>query len=202
MRLITPHPTRRIRPLFVTVLALLAIAFIAISFIASPSSALTNNGSIVTLGAPLTENFDTLASTGTGIAWADNTTIPGWYSSRVTYNSGTGSSNAGALYSFGVAGTNPVTDRALGSVGSGATGTVFYGARFVNNTGNTITSLDVSYNGEQWRNGGSSNATPGVAQTAVTTHWISRVLSSAQRLPLLSMATQPRIALQNLPRSR
>ena len=167
MRLISPlHPTRRVRPFFVIVPALLAIAFIAISFIASPSSALTNNGSIITLGAPLTENFDTLASTGTGIAWADNTTIPGWYSSRVTYNSGTGSSNTGALYSFGVAGTNPVTDRALGSVGSGGTGTIFYGARFINNTGNTITSLDVSYFGEQWRNGGSSNATPGIPQTA------------------------------------
>ncbi|HVF22644.1 MAG TPA: lamin tail domain-containing protein, partial [Pyrinomonadaceae bacterium] len=114
----------------------------------------------------MTENFDTLASTGTGIAWADNATIPGWYSSRVTYNSGTGSSNTGALYSFGIAGTNPVTDRALGSVGSGGTGTIFYGVRFVNNTGNTVTSLDVSYVGEQWRNGGSSTATPSVAQTA------------------------------------
>ncbi|HEV2837162.1 MAG TPA: Calx-beta domain-containing protein, partial [Pyrinomonadaceae bacterium] len=107
-----------------------------------------------------------MASTGTGLAWTDNSTIPGWYSSRTTYNSGTGSSNTGALYSFGVAGTNPVTDRALGSVGSGGTGTVFWGARFVNNTGNTITSLDVSYNGEQWRTGGSSNATPSIAQTA------------------------------------
>lgn len=166
MRLISPvSSTRRVRPFFVTVLALFALTFIAISFIGSPSSALTNNGSITTVGAPLTENFDTLASTGTGIAWADNATIPGWYSSRVTYNSGTGSSNAGALYSFGVAGTNPATDRALGGVASGGTGTIFYGARFINNTGNTITSLDISYNGEQWRTGGSSTATPSVAQT-------------------------------------
>src|SRR5262249_24802343 len=49
----------------------------------------------------LVENFDTLVSTGTGVAWTDNSTIPGWYSTRTTYNSGTGSSNAGALYSFG-----------------------------------------------------------------------------------------------------
>lgn len=176
MRLIRPfHTSRTIRafvaklnkvPAFITLLAVFSLAFIAISFIASPSSALTNNGSITTVESPLTENFDTLASTGTGIGWADNATIPGWYSSRVTYNSGTGSSNAGALYSFGVAGTNPVTDRALGSVGSGSTGTIFYGVRFVNNTGNTITSLDVNYNGEQWRTGGSSSATPSVAQTA------------------------------------
>ena len=146
-------------------LSLFLLTAIAISYVASPSSALTNNGSITTLESPLTENFDTLASTLTGITWTDNTTIPGWYSSRVTYNTGTGTSNAGALYSFGVAGANPVTDRALGSVASGGTGTIFYGVRFVNNTGNTINSLDVSYVGEQWRTGGSSNATPSVAQT-------------------------------------
>ena len=109
-------------------------------------------------GVPLTENFDTLASAGTGIAWADNSTIPGWYSTRTAYNSGTGSSNTGALYSFGVAGTNPVTDRALGSVASGGTGTVFQAARLTNNTGGAITSLDVSYTGEQWRNGGNATA--------------------------------------------
>ena len=136
------------------------------SLLTSSSSALTNNGSITTLGAPLTENFDTLASTGTGIVWTDNSTIPGWYSSRVTYNSGTGSSNTGALYSFGIAGTNPVTDRALGSVGSGGTGTIYWGAKLTNNTGSTITSIDLSYVGEQWRTGGSSTATPSVAQLA------------------------------------
>ncbi|HET9479554.1 MAG TPA: lamin tail domain-containing protein, partial [Pyrinomonadaceae bacterium] len=162
MRLICPV----LSPRLLLILCGFVLSVLIISLITSPSSALTNNGSITTLEAPLTENFDTLASTGTGIAWTDNSTIPGWYSSRVTYNSGTGSSNAGALYSFGVAATNPVTDRALGSVGSGSTGTVFWGVRFVNNTGNTITSLDVNYNGEQWRTGGSSSATPSVAQTA------------------------------------
>jgi uncharacterized protein len=147
-------------------LLLILAASIAVLALQPSTSALTNNGIITTMGAPLTENFNTLASTGTGIAWADNSTIPGWYSSRITYNSGTGSSNTGALYSFGVAGVNPVTDRALGSVGSSGTGTVFWGARFINNTGDTITSLNVSYIGEQWRSGGSSSATPSVAQTA------------------------------------
>jgi predicted extracellular nuclease len=146
-------------------LALVALAVFAISLLTPTSSALTNNGTITTFDVPLIENFDSLASTGTGIAWTDNSTIPGWYSTRATYNSGTGSSNAGALYSFGVEGTNPVTDRALGGIASGTTGTFYWGARFVNNTGNTITSLEVSYIGEQWRNGGSSSADPGVAQT-------------------------------------
>jgi hypothetical protein len=131
---------------------------LGIATLVRPSAALTNGGSIAALGVLLTENFDTLATTGTNLTWTDNSTIPGWYSTRTTYNSGTGSSNTGALYSFGVAGTNPVTDRALGSVASGGTGTVFQAARLTNNTGSTITSLDISYAGEQWRNGGNTSA--------------------------------------------
>ena len=128
------------------------------SKIARPSFAIINGGSVTALDVALTENFDALASTGTGIAWIDDSTSPGWWSSRVNYSSGTGSSNTGALYSFGVAGTNPVTDRALGSVASGGTGTVFQATRLMNNTGATIGSLDVSYVGEQWRNGGNAAA--------------------------------------------
>ncbi|HEX2845020.1 MAG TPA: Ig-like domain-containing protein [Chitinophagaceae bacterium] len=97
------------------------------------------------------QDFSTLAGTGTAIPWTDNSTISGWYSSRMVYNSGNGGSNAGALYSFGSTGSS---DRSLGSIGSGSTGTIYYGARFVNNTGGPITSLKISYKGEQWRNGG------------------------------------------------
>ncbi len=112
--------------------------------------------SLTMLGSAYTQNFDSLAQAGTNIAWTDNTTIVGWYATRTTYNAGTGSSNTGAMYSFGVLGANPVTDRALGGVGSGGTGTFYWAARFVNNTGSTITSLDVSYMGEQWRDGGAA----------------------------------------------
>ncbi|MEP6915955.1 MAG: Ig-like domain-containing protein, partial [Acidobacteriota bacterium] len=120
--------------------------------------AITNGGSITALDVPLTENFDTLAAAGTNAAWTDNSTIPGWYATRPTYNAGTGSSNTGALYSFGVAGTNSLSDRALGSVASGGTGTLFQAVRLTNNTGSTITSLAISYVGEQWRNGGNTSA--------------------------------------------
>jgi uncharacterized protein len=139
-------------------LSVLLVLATVIARLIPPSSALTNSGVITVLDTPLTENFDSLASTGTGIAWVDNSTIPGFYSTRATYNPGTGSSNAGSLYSFGVAGTNPVTDRALGSVASGATGTIYTAARLTNSTGSTISSLDISYVGEQWRNGGNVNA--------------------------------------------
>jgi uncharacterized repeat protein (TIGR01451 family) len=117
--------------------------------------------SLSTTGVPVTQNFDGLANTGTNITWTDNSTIAGWYSTRVAYNSGTGSSNAGALYSFGAA---SAADRALGGIGSGGTGTFYWAVRLVNNTGNPLSSLDISYMGEQWRDGGA--ATP-VAQTMV-----------------------------------
>ncbi len=109
--------------------------------------------SVTSLGTPVAQNFDTLAATGTNIPWTDNSTLPGWYSTRSTYNAGTGSSNAGALYSFGVAGTNPVTDRALGSVASGTTTTIFAAVCFINNTGVALTSANIAYVGEQWRDG-------------------------------------------------
>ena len=122
---------------------------------------LTAQVSLTTLGTPSTQNFDTLASSGTP-AWTDNTTpLVGWYAqfsatptNPTTYTAGTGSSATGALYSFGVAGTNPLTDRALGSVGSGTPGDIYWAVRYVNNTGSTITSLNVSYVGEEWRQGG------------------------------------------------
>jgi hypothetical protein len=114
---------------------------------------LTDNdvAAAIPLTSSYTQDFNSLANTGTAIPWTDNTTIPGWYASRVVYNTGNGGSNAGALYSFGTTGSS---DRAIGSIGSGSTGTVFYGARFVNNSGGAITSLKIAYKGEQWRNGG------------------------------------------------
>jgi hypothetical protein len=144
----------------VVVAAVIAIA--SVSNLLQPLFALTNAGSITALNVPLTENFDALAASGT---WTDNVTIPGLYSSRTAFVAGTGSSNAGALYGFGVAGAGPVTDRALGSVGSGGTGTVYWGVKLTNNTGATITSLTVAYTGEQWRNGGATAPALSVAQT-------------------------------------
>ena len=163
----SPHSPRRVLSLSsrstsapmqrqTTLLLVLMAAFVSSSIlIGKPpsSSALTNNGSINAFGSPLTENFDTLASAGTSIAWTDNSTIPGWYSTRTTYNSDTGGSNAGALYSFGAA---AAAERALGGVASGTTLTIFFAAKLTNNTGGTISSLDISFMGEQWRNGGNA----------------------------------------------
>lgn len=114
--------------------------------------AATAQVSLATVGTPVTQSFDALASTGSALAFTGNTTLPGWYSTRPTYNTGSGSSNAGALYSFGSA-----ADRALGSVASGGTGTIFNAVQLRNNTGAALTGLSISYVGEQWRNGGAGN---------------------------------------------
>lgn len=110
--------------------------------------------SVTTLDVAITQNFDTLPAAGSA-TFVNDTTLPGWYSARTgtgtTIVANDGSSNAGNLYSYGT-GTN--TDRALGSLGSGnaAIGNLFWGIVLTNNTGSTITSLDVAYTGEQWRN--------------------------------------------------
>ncbi|MEK6322056.1 MAG: HYR domain-containing protein [Acidobacteriota bacterium] len=117
--------------------------------------------SVITLGTAITQNFDTLATSGTTNAWVDDSTLTGWYSqfelntaNPVTYRADAGGSNTGAIYSWG---TGTSTERAFGSVVSATPGTIFNALKLTNSTGSTITSLDISYNGEQWRNGGNVN---------------------------------------------
>ncbi|MFN8344418.1 MAG: T9SS type A sorting domain-containing protein [Spirosomataceae bacterium] len=110
--------------------------------------------SLTTLGTPYTQNFDVLPASGSA-TWTNDSNVPGWFHARTgtgtTIVANDGSSNAGNLYSYG---TGTATDRALGSLGSGnaAVGNLFWGVRLQNNTGATITTLDISYTGEQWRN--------------------------------------------------
>jgi hypothetical protein len=97
-----------------------------------------------------TQDFNSLTAGGT---WTDNSTLTAWYSNRTSYIVNAGSLNTGALYSYG---TVAAPDRALGSLGSGSTGTIYYGVRLRNNGSSAITSITVSYTGEQWRSGSST----------------------------------------------
>jgi predicted extracellular nuclease len=136
----------------------LAIFLVALAFFHREAAADTGTGSIslTTLGAAATENFDTLSNTAGSTT---NTTLPtGWYITETgggardneQYAVDTGGSTTGDIYSYGAA---AATDRALGELRSGTLIPLF-GAKFTNNTGATITSLDVAYTGEQWRFGG------------------------------------------------
>jgi hypothetical protein len=114
------------------------------------ATTLTSSISLTALGTSSTQNFNTLATSGT------SSTLPsGWYLSESgtnansTLTAGSGSGSGGDTYSFGT-GTN--SDRAFGGLRSGSLVPVI-GAKFVNNTGSTISNLEVSFTGEQWRLG-------------------------------------------------
>ena len=128
------------------VVGLLAVGLI---LSAQPIAAQVSLGS---LGAPYSENFDALAASGTSNSWKDNSTLPGWYVTGTTYLAGTGTEATGGLYSFGAA----ATDRSLGSICTKTTSDVYYGLRLKNDTRSIITSLLVSFTGEQWRSAGCS----------------------------------------------
>jgi hypothetical protein len=135
------------------------ITILALMLVALPMQSVQALGggsgsvSLTTLGTAYTQDFNTLANTGT----ANNLTINGWYlneagtsaSNNGLYAAGTGSSTTGDTYSFGAAAS---TERAFGGLLSGTLNPTI-GASFTNNTGSTVTALDVSYAGEMWRAG-------------------------------------------------
>lgn len=111
--------------------------------------------SLTSLGSPATQDFNSLANTAGSTT---NATLPtGWYMTESgggardneQYAVDTGGSNTGDTFSYGAAAS---TERALGGLRSGTLIPV-YGAKFTNNTGSAITSLQVAYTGEQWRLG-------------------------------------------------
>ena len=114
---------------------------------------LANSISLTSLGSAATEDFNTLASSGTS-----STTPIGWYfseangSANTTYTAGTGSSSTGDTYSFGNS-----SDRAFGGLQSGSLVPTI-GAKLINNTGSSIVHLLISYTGETWRVGGADRA--------------------------------------------
>jgi predicted extracellular nuclease len=139
------------RPLIATT-AILCLAIVILPFDTG-----TGSISLAALDVAIpTEHFDTLSNTAGSTT---NTALPtGWYITESgggardneQYAVDTGFSTTGDIYSYGAAGS---TERALGELRSG-TEIPLFGAKLTNNTGATITSLDVSYTGEQWRFGG------------------------------------------------
>ena len=110
--------------------------------------------SITTAGTAYTENFDALPTTGkSGL----NPYPAGWYRyakplspARDSILTGTGSSATGGFYSVGASASS---ERAFGLLLASAIKPLYLGAKYTNNTGAAITSVDISYNCEQWRRG-------------------------------------------------
>lgn len=117
------------------------------------------------------QGFDSLASSGTANTWANDSTLAGWslfnkdFAAITSYRADSGTSTTGSFYSYG----STSTDRALGGLASGgayfgspapASGAVagWIAVAFQNNTGAALNSFTVHFDGEQWRNGGNTNA--------------------------------------------
>ncbi len=116
--------------------------------------------SLTASGVAYVENFDTLVNTA---GTTNATLLPNGFEiseagggarDNEQYAVDTGGANTGDIYSYGAAGS---TDRALGSLQSGSLVPTF-GASFTNNTGATITSLQIAYTGEQYRLGATGRA--------------------------------------------
>ncbi|MEY3577315.1 MAG: hypothetical protein RL394_898, partial [Bacteroidota bacterium] len=132
---------------FLSSLSILFVSFVFFGKVLHAQVSLT--------ATPYQQNFNTLAKTGT------SSTLPsGWLlletgtNANATYTAGTGSSNSGDTYSFGL---DAADDRALGTVQSGSLVSSI-GVAFTNTTGGPITSLKISYVGEQWRIGTAGRA--------------------------------------------
>jgi len=132
-------------------LSVLAILTMVLAVLPAQSAQAAGAISLTTLGTAYTQDFNTLANSGTA-----NTAVPmGWEFSEsgtnanTFYRAGTGSDNNGDTYSFGAIGSS---ERAFGGLLSGSVNPTI-GAQFTNNTGDTVTSLDISYIGEMWRAG-------------------------------------------------
>jgi hypothetical protein len=118
--------------------------------------------------------FDDNASppvTGGGSSSSPGAGLAGWFIQSTLQNSvatgsyqrfrvSTGSQNTGSIYSFGSSLSD--VDRALGSIGSTTVKTQYYALRLQNTSNQVITSFTLTYDGEQYRDGGNSS---GAAQT-------------------------------------
>jgi hypothetical protein len=108
-------------------------------------------------GGLYSQDFNIMGPTGT-------TTPTGWFVGSgpgiavtgTTVTPDIGNNTTPGHYNYGVGGTNPVTDRALGSKNDSGQ-QLDTEVDFVNNTGLTLTTFAINYTGEEWRNGGSGN---------------------------------------------
>jgi uncharacterized repeat protein (TIGR01451 family) len=141
-------------------LPFILLAAFAICLLPGARPAAAQCVSLTTLGSAYTQSFDTLSNTAGSTT--NNLTLTGWFMTESgggardneQYAVDTGGSNTGDTFSYGPAGN---TNRALGGLQSGTLIPIF-GACFTNNTGSTVTSLDVAYIGEQWRIGNTAAA--------------------------------------------
>ena len=139
----------------------LLVASVAILAAVSAQATVTVSSAAFTYS----QNFNSL-TTGGANSWVNDTTLTGWSlfnapatpaTAVTSYTVSTGTATAGAIYSYGLTSD---ADRALGSLASGnvAATNLTMAVAFTNNSGLTLDSFTMRYDGEQWRNGGNTTA--------------------------------------------
>lgn len=127
------------------------VTLITLTGLVLPTSA-TAQTSAAGVSGGYSQDFNSLITAGSAATlpagipeWAFDET--GTCDTNPDYDADDGGSNTGDTYSYG---TGVATDRALGALASGNC-TTRIGARFDNNTGQTINQLAVNFNCEHWR---------------------------------------------------
>lgn len=127
-------------------------AFVAVCVLATAAIAQRN----ISVGNPVSEDFDTLGTASTTLVDNTDTVLPGFYTLRSTGNvapkplvAGNGTVNTSQYYNFGNTGNS---NRSVGFVNANGV-TSHLGLRLLNSGAIPITSLRIQFAGEQWRDG-------------------------------------------------
>lgn len=115
--------------------------------------------SISDLSLTYSEDFNSLPQNASlqEDPWNDDGTLSNWFAEneavetlniRYGGNRSTGGSSSQGLYSYG---DRSISEMALGLITTNSSGDITFGAKYLNQSGETIRSITVSYTGEQWR---------------------------------------------------
>jgi len=109
-----------------------------------------------TAGSTYSQNFNTMVTSGSA-AWTNGSTINGWYFATTTGAAPTqmvATNGSSGVTNFPLS-LGDDSDRALGaqspSLGGSGTNVMYYGVALANDTGATLSVIDLSYTAEQWR---------------------------------------------------
>ncbi|MCZ2392364.1 MAG: T9SS type A sorting domain-containing protein [Chitinophagales bacterium] len=122
-----------------------------VALILSSISVLNAQIPVNSLGSVYSQNFNTLADTGT----ANVFNILGWLINTDSYRASDGGANNGSVYSFGLKGSE---ERSLGSINSNNVKEIYFGANFKNESSEVLNEFNVQFKGEQWRRGDKKNS--------------------------------------------
>ena len=136
-----------------------------------------------------TPDFNATPPGPRNFAGPDGITPSNWAPAPAYFASG----NTGSrLYSFGIAGVNPVSDRALGFVSgstanTGSNGTIpgdtYLGIVLQNTTGQTLKNFTLTYDGEKWRDGASVTSPQGMLFSYLVTSNFTGAASDIVTVP-------------------